>query len=74
MQINFKLNTFWLAVVAAAAFVVAKLAFGLTWSWWILALILASPWILFLVLALIVAVVGAVLIVVAGFVKGLRGK
>lgn len=67
----FKVNLYWVALIAAAVFIVAKVAFGLTWSWWILPLIILSPWVLILALVALVAIIGAVMLVVVGFIKGL---
>lgn len=69
-----KAPIYWAALIAAAAFIVGKLAFGLTWDWGYLILILVSPWILFLALVFLASIVVLVLGALIAFGKGLRGK
>lgn len=49
----------WLAIILTALFVAAKLVGIVTWSWWLVflpAIILAGIWLLFFVVAFVVAV------------------
>ena len=49
----------WLAIILTALFVAAKLVGLITWSWWLVflpAIILAGIWVLFFVVALVVAI------------------
>lgn len=49
----------WLAIILTALFVAAKLVGLIAWSWWLVflpAIILAGIWVLFFVVALVVAI------------------
>lgn len=49
----------WLMIILTAMFVAAKLAGVVNWSWWLVflpAIILAGIWVLFFVVALVVAI------------------
>ena len=51
----------WLAIILTALFVVAKLVGLITWSWWLVslpAIILAGFWLLFFIVAFMIAVCG----------------
>ena len=49
----------WLAIILTALFVAAKLVGLISWSWWLVflpSIILAGIWVLFFVVALVVAI------------------
>lgn len=51
----------WLAIILTALFVAAKLVGLIAWSWWLVFLptiILSGIWVLFFVVALVVAMMG----------------
>lgn len=50
----------WLAIILTALFVAAKLVGLITWSWWLVflpAIILAGIWLLFFIVAFMIAVI-----------------